>query len=106
MFKKFNILTYHNQRQYLDDKFQIGERTQNPIPTWFPKDMRYMTTETGQQHFTVDKFLCAQQIQRYFSCNAAKLRHTTAFQSGEKVTKAIYRWLGTKNHIHMPVLLS
>ena len=78
----------------------------NPIPTWFPKDMRYMTTETGQQHFTVNKFLCAQQIQRYFSCNAAKLRHTTAFQSGAKVTKAIYRWLGTKNHIHMPVLLS
>ena len=37
MFKKFNILTYHNQRQYLDDKFQIGERTQTQSRHGFPK---------------------------------------------------------------------
>ena len=56
-----------------------------------PKDMQYATTETGQRYSTVDIFLSAQQIQRYFLCNAAKLRHTMAFQSGAKVTKAIYR---------------
>ena len=37
MFKKFNILTYHNQHQYLDDKFQIGERTQTQSRHGFPK---------------------------------------------------------------------
>ena len=43
MFKKFNILTYHNQRQYLDDKFQIGEWTQTQSWHGFPK-----TSDTRQ----------------------------------------------------------
>ncbi|KAL9952834.1 hypothetical protein ACROYT_G040147 [Oculina patagonica] len=38
-------------------------------------DMRYAKTSEGTRLFTRDQFLTAQQVQSYFSRNAAKLRH-------------------------------
>lgn len=96
-----------NQRQYLDDKFEIGQESGHKAdPEMVSRDMRYARTEKGQRCFTVDEFLSAQQIQGYFSRAAAKLRHAPASHQDAKVTKAMYRRLKTKNHIHWPVSLS
>ena len=61
-----------NQRQYLDDKFEIGQESGHKAdPEMVSRDMRYARTEKGQRRFTVDEFLSAQQIQGYFSRAAA-----------------------------------
>ncbi|XP_015770410.1 PREDICTED: uncharacterized protein LOC107348864 [Acropora digitifera] len=71
-----------NQRQYLHDKFEIGQESGHKAdPEIVSRDMRYARTEKGQRRFTVDEFLSAQQIQGYFSRAAAKLRNATAPQS-------------------------
>ena len=74
-----------NQRQSLDDKFEIGqERGHKADPEIVSRDMRYARTEKGQRRFTVAESLSAQQVQGYFSLAAAKLMHTTAPQSGRE----------------------
>lgn len=71
-----------NQRQYLDDKFQIGQESGHKAdPEKVSRDMRYARSDNGQRRFKVDEFLTSQQIQGYFSHTAAKLRHATASQS-------------------------
>ena len=76
-----------NQRQYLDDKFQIGQESGHKAdPERVSRDMRYAKTDNGQRRFTMDEFLTAQQIQAYFSRTSAKLRHTTAAQSGDDLS--------------------
>ena len=78
-----------NQRQYLDDKFEIGQESGHKAdPEMVSRDMRYARTEKGQRRFTVDEFLSAQQIQGYFSRAAAKLRHATAPQSGRETDES------------------
>ena len=71
-----------SQRQYLDDKFQIGQDSGHKAdPEMVSREMRYARTENGQRRFNIEEFLNAQQIQGYFSRAAAKLRHATASQS-------------------------
>ena len=78
-----------NQRQYLDDKFEIGQESGHKAdPEMVSRDMRYARTEKGQRRFTVDEFLSAQQIPGYFSRAAAKLRHATAPQSGRETDES------------------
>lgn len=73
-----------NQRQYLDDKFQIGQESGHKAdPERVSRDMRYARGDNGQRRFKVHEFLTAQQIQGYFSRTAAKLRHATAPQQSE-----------------------
>ena len=74
-----------NQRQYLDDKFEIGQESGHKAdPEMVLRHLRYARTEKSQRRFIVDEFLSAQQIQGYFSRAAAKLRHATAPQSGRE----------------------
>ena len=70
-----------NQRQYLNDKFQIGQESGHKADAEkVSQDMRYTRGDKGQRRFKVDEFLTAQQIQGYFSRSSAKLRHAKAPQ--------------------------
>ena len=72
-----------NQRQYLDNKFQIGQESGHKVdPEKVSRDMRYARKDNGERRFDVEEFLTAQQIQSYFSRTAAKLKHAVAAQSG------------------------
>ncbi|KAK3715340.1 hypothetical protein QZH41_001341 [Actinostola sp. cb2023] len=65
----------NNQRQYLDDKFRIGEITGHKFdPAQVAQDMRYAKHNDGSRRFTVEEFLTPQQIKSYFSRTAGKLR--------------------------------
>ena len=72
-----------NQRQYLDNKFQIGQESGHKAdPEKVSQDMRYARRDNGERRFDVEEFLTAQQIQSYFSRTAAKLKHAVTAQSG------------------------
>ena len=72
-----------NQRQYLDNKFQIGQESGlKADPEKVSRDMRYARRDNGERCFHVKEFLTAQQIQSYFSRTAAKLKHAVTNQSG------------------------
>ena len=72
-----------NQRQYLNNKFQIGlESGHKADPEKVSRDMRYARRDNGERRFHVEEFLTAQQIQSYFSRTAAKLKHAVTTQSG------------------------
>ena len=72
-----------NQREYLDDKFQIGQESGHKAdPEKVSRDMRYARRDNGERRFDVEEFLTAQQIQSYFSRTAAKLKHAVTAQSG------------------------
>ena len=72
-----------NQRQYLDNKFQIGQESGHKVdPEKVSRDMRYARKDNGERRFDVEEFLTAQQIQSYFSRTAAKLKHAVTAQSG------------------------
>jgi len=72
-----------NQRQYLDNKFQIGQESGHKAdPEKVSRDMRYARRNNSEWCFDVEEFLTAQQIQSYFSRTAAKLRHAVTAQSG------------------------
>ena len=72
-----------NQLQYLNDKFYIGQESGHKAdPEKVSRDMHYTRDDRGQQHFKVDEFLTAQQIQGYFFRSSAKLRHAKAPQPG------------------------
>lgn len=71
-----------NQRQYLNNKFQIGQESGHKAdPEKVSRDMRYARRDNGERRFEVDEFLTAQQIQSYFSRTAAKLKHGITSQS-------------------------
>ena len=72
-----------NQRQYLDNNFQIGQESGHKAdPKKVSRDMRYARRENGERRFHEETFLTAQQIQNYFSPTAAKLKHAVTIQSG------------------------
>lgn len=72
-----------NQRQYLDNKFQIGQESGHKVdPEKVSRDMRYAGKDNGERRFDLEEFLTAQQIQNYFSRTAAKLKHAVTAQSG------------------------
>ena len=72
-----------NQRQYLNNKFQIGlESGHKADPEKLSRDMRYARRDNGERRFHVEEFLTVQHIQSYFSRTAAKLKHAVTTQSG------------------------
>ena len=65
-----------NQKQYLDDRFTLGQETGNKAdPENVAKDMRHAKNMEGERRFTVDEFLTPQQIKSYFSRKAAKKKN-------------------------------
>jgi len=61
------------QRQYLNAKFQIGERTgKKADPADVSKAMRTAKDSNGERLFGYDDFLSSQQVSSYFSRLAAK----------------------------------
>ena len=63
------------QKQYLNAKFQIGERTgKKANPTDMSKAMRTAKDNNGERLFCSSDFLTSQQISSYFSCFTAKRR--------------------------------
>ena len=63
------------QREYLQQKFQIGQTTGHKLdPEAVAIDMRYARDEEGLRLFAVGKFLKAQQIQSFFLRLAAKAK--------------------------------
>lgn len=65
-----------NQRQYLDDKFKIGQQSGHKADSeQVSIDMRHAKNEDGTRRFTVEEFLSAKQIKSYFSRTSAKLRN-------------------------------
>lgn len=62
-----------DQKQYLNSKFQIGERTEKKAdPTEVSKAMRTAKDSNGDRLFSYGDFLTCQQISSYFSRFAAK----------------------------------
>ena len=62
-----------NQKQYLNAKFQIGERTgKKADPNEVSKAMRTANDSNGERLFSFEDFLTSQQISSYFSRLAAK----------------------------------
>jgi len=56
------------QRQYLDNRFQIGQESGHKAdPEKVSRNMRYSGRDNGERCFNVEEFLTAQQIQSYFS---------------------------------------
>jgi len=52
-----------NQRQYLDNKFQIGQESGHKADSEnSSRDMRYARRDNGERRFNVEEFLTAQQI--------------------------------------------
>lgn len=79
--KRFN----DNQKEYLNDKFQIGQETGiKADPTEVSQDMRHAKMENGERRFTVDEFMTPQQIKSYFSRRAAKLKNIPESTSGSQ----------------------
>ena len=73
-----------DQRQYLYNKFQIGQESDHKADPELEKvsrDMRY-APDNGERRFYVEEFLTAQQIQSYVSRSAKKLRPAVTAQSG------------------------
>lgn len=63
------------QKNYLNDKFLIGQSTGHKIdPETVSRDMRYAKGSNGIRLFTIAEFLTSKQIQSYFSRTAAKLK--------------------------------
>lgn len=63
------------QRQYLEEKFKIGQQTGHKAdPDQVSIDMRYAKNDDGTRRFKVDEYLSAQQIKSYFSRTSSKLR--------------------------------
>jgi len=72
-----------NQRQFLDNRFQIGQESGHKADSEkVSRDMRYATRDNGERRFNVEEFLTAQQIQSYFSRTAAKLKQAVIAQAG------------------------
>ena len=72
-----------NQRQYLDNKFQIGQQSGLKADAQkVSRNMRYARGDNGERCFHVEELLTAQQIHSYFSRTAAKLKHAVTTQSG------------------------
>ena len=62
-----------NQKQYLNAKFQVGERTgKKADPTEVSKAMRTAKDSNGERLISYEDFLTSQQINSYFSHLAAK----------------------------------
>ena len=93
-----------NQREYLDDKFQIGQESGHKSdPEKVSRDMRYARRDNGERRFDVEEFLTAQQIQSYFSRTAAKLKHAVTAQSGmTPSTITIARRPKNRKPTHLP----
>ena len=73
-----------DQRQYLNNKFQIGQESghkADPELEKVSRDMRY-APDNGERRFYVEEFLTEQQIQSYVSGSATKLRPAVTAQSG------------------------
>ena len=61
------------QKQYLNAKFDIGERTGKKVdPSDVSKTMRTAKDSNGERLFSYEEFLTSQQIRSYFSRRAAK----------------------------------
>jgi hypothetical protein len=79
-----------NQKQYLDDKFRIGQQTGHKAdPTQVAHDLRYPKNGDGSRRFSVNEFLTPQQIKSYFSRTAAKIRHGKAGNTDESDAQAV-----------------
>lgn len=77
-----------NQRQYLDEKFQLGQQTGHKAdPEQVSVDMRRAKNLDGTRKFTVDEYLSAQQIKAYFSRTNAKLRNIQSDADLQAVTE-------------------
>ncbi len=80
----------NNQKQYLDDKFSIGQHSERKAdPVQVAQDMRYAKSDDGSRRFSVNEFLTPQQIKSYFSRAAAKLRSGKPRNNDENDAKAI-----------------
>ena len=80
----------NNQKQYLDDKFSIGQHSgRKADPAQVAQDMRYAKSDDGSRRFSVNEFLTPQQIKSYFSRAAAKLRSGKPRNNDENDAKAI-----------------
>ena len=66
------------QKRYLEGKFKHGETTGvKANPDDVSKEMRCLRDENGKRIFTVEEFLCPQQIFLFFSRMACKRRDAT-----------------------------
>ena len=75
------------QRQYLNAKFQIGERNgRKADPTDVSKAMRTAKDSNGERLFGYDDFLTSQQVSSYFSRLAAKRSVEEDHPDSEKET--------------------
>ena len=77
------MLFSETQKKYLDEKFDIAQQTGHKMdPGSVARDMHDAEDSEGNQLFTRDEFLTAQQVQWYFSRRAAKLRHQHSENDG------------------------
>ena len=66
------------QKRHLEEKFKRGETTEvKANPDDVSKGMRCLRDENGKRIFTVEEFLCPQQIFLFFSRMACKRRDAT-----------------------------
>lgn len=74
------------QKQYLEQKFIIGQETGHKLdPAIVARDMRYTRNKDGARQFKMSEFLTAQQIQSFFSRKSSKLRHKQPEDDPESV---------------------
>ena len=93
----------NNQKQYLDDKFSIGQHSgRKADPAQVSQDMRYAKSDDGSRRFSVNEcrfsvsVLTSQQIKSYFSRAAAKLRSGKPRNNDENDAKAIEDGFSTR----------
>ena len=73
------------QKNYLNEKFKIGEQTGHKTdPEDVARDMRHAKEEDGSRMFTPAEFLSPQQIKSYFSRAAAKLRQSESCDGADE----------------------
>lgn len=73
------------QKNYLNEKFKIGEQTGHKTdPEDVARDMRHAKEEDGSRIFTPAEFLSPQQIKSYFSRAAAKLRQSESCDDADE----------------------
>lgn len=70
---KSNTRFNEKQKQYLNEKFDIGKETGHKLdPASVSRDMRYAKDVEGNRRFALEDFLIPQQIQSFFSRRSSK----------------------------------
>lgn len=87
---KANVRFNEKQKQYLDDKFNIGQQSGHKVdPDQVSIDMRSAKDEDGKRKFIVKEFLSGQQIKSYFSRKSSKLKNVHNNEDLQAVTDRI-----------------